>query len=316
MTEAGESGLRRVGVVVLDWNGGEETLRCLSTVRASLFVETTIVLVDNASSRPVLEDAARRFPGLTTLRNASNLGYAGGNNVGIRHLLDQGCDAILILNNDAFPAPDALARMLEVAASDEDIAAVGARILELSSPGQPPRLWMAWGRLTWRQSLVALEGRGASDAPRWHGNRDVEWVSGCALLLLRRGLERVGFFDEDFFAYLEEVDWCTRARAAGLRIVFAGEAAVEHRGEASSGKGGYVSRKQYLIARNAILFARRHGSPLQRFWFQLWFFGSLPFQFLRRWPSGEGEGVVLKLRGALDALRGRPLPRARLGLDP
>ena len=140
--------------------------------------------------------------------------------------------------------------------------------------------------------------------------------SGAALLLTRRGLERVGLFDEEFFAYLEEVDWCARARAAGLRVVWAGDAVVEHRGEASSGGGSYVSRKQYLVARNAVLFARRHGSLAQRLMFFTFFFGSLPLQWLRRWPRGEAAGVGLKLRGVCDALRGRPLPRAALGLDP
>ncbi len=310
-----EGDLRRVGVVVLDWNGGALTLRCLESVYASRSVVPEVVLVDNASRAPVLDAAKQQFPALTTIRNPTNLGYAGGNNIGIRHLLERGVEAVLVLNNDAQLAPEALATMLAAAREAGEIAAVGGLILEPRMPGQRDRIWMAWGRVTWRQSLVGLPGRGEPDGPRWRGRRDAEWVSGAALLLTRRGLERVGLFDEEFFAYLEEVDWCARARAAGLRVVWAGDAVVEHRGEASSGGGSYISRKQYLVARNAVLFARRHGSLGQRLRFFTFFFGSLPLQWLRRWPRGEAAGVWLKLRGVCDALRGRSLPRAALGID-
>ncbi|MBY0279786.1 glycosyltransferase family 2 protein [Candidatus Binatia bacterium] len=302
----------RVAVVVLDWNGGDDTLACIASVCASRWQPLDVWLVDNASRQPVLDEVARRHPGVRTIANPANLGYAGGNNVGLRAALAAGADWVLVLNNDARLAPDTIDELLAVARTDPRIAAVGAKILRLE---QPDRLWMAWGEIDYRQSLVRLIGADERDDGRFAAARDVAWVSGCAILLSRRAIDAIGPFDEEYFAYHEEVDWCATAREHGLRVVYAPRAVVLHRGQASSGGATFVSRRQYLTARNMVRFVRKHGSARERLRFALWFGAMLPLSWVKRRLQGEHEGVRLKLEGALDALRGRPIPRARLGLD-
>lgn len=301
----------RVAVVVLDWNGGEETLACLESVYASRGLEPRVILVDNASRSPIVSAARHRFPGIEVHENDSNLGYAGGNNVGLRSALATDAECVVVLNNDVRVRPETLRSLVDVAGADASIAAVGARVLRADDPS---RLWMAWGEVTYRQSLVGLPGRDEADRPPFDAQRDAAWVSGCALLLTRGALEQIGLFDEEYFAYHEEVDWCARAREENLRVVYAGQTAVTHRGEGSSG-GGYVSRKQYLAARNMVRFVARHGSAAEKAKFTAFLVATLPFQLLRRSLSGEAAGVVLKIRGILDALLGRPLPRRDLELD-
>ena len=302
----------RVAVVVLDWNGGEDTLACLDSLRACEAPEPRVILVDNASRESLADEARRRLPGIEIVRNERNLGYAGGNNVGLRLAREAGAEYILVLNNDAVVHPSTLRELVEAAASDSRIGAVGARILERD---RPDRLWMAWGELTYRQSLVRLVGRGRLDGDAYAGRRDVEWVSGCAFLIRGDALDVVGAFDEDYFAYHEEVDWCARARESGFRVVYEPRAVVEHRGEGSSGGASYVSRKQYLAARNAVRFVRRHGSFGQKLRFTAWLCATLPLQYLRRLISAEQSGVILKMRGIRDGLLERDLPRDELGLD-
>ncbi|HYC21216.1 MAG TPA: glycosyltransferase family 2 protein [Candidatus Bathyarchaeia archaeon] len=302
----------RVAVVVLDWNGGEETLACIDSVRASDYPALDVWLVDNASRAPVVDEARRRHPGLRTIVNSRNLGYSGGNNAGIRAALEAGAEFVLVLNNDAQLRPETIGELVRVGQGDTSVAAVGAKVLRADDPR---RLWLAYGEINYRQSLVALIGADALDGPEYAAARDVAWVSGCAIFLSRAALERVGLFDEDFFAYHEEVDWCATARERGFRIVFAPRAIVYHRGAASSGGTRYVSRRQYLTARNMIGFARKHASAGQRLKLALFLCATLPLQYLRRLVSGEQAGVELKVRGILDALRGRPIPRAELGLD-
>jgi GT2 family glycosyltransferase len=309
----GPASAPRVAVVVLDWNGGDDTLACIDSVVASSWHPLDVWVVDNASRQPVLDEVVRKHPGVRTIANPSNLGYAGGNNVGIRAALAAGAEWVLVLNNDARLEPAAIAELMAVASSDPRIAAVGAKILRLEDPDH---VWMAWGEVDYRQSLVRLVGEGAPDDGRFAGPpRDVGWVSGCAILLSRRALDAIGPFDEEYFAYHEEVDWCATAREHGLRIVFAPRAVVLHRGQASSGGATFVSRRQYLTARNMVRFVRKHGSIAERLRFALLFAAMLPLSYVKRSRSGEQEGVRLKLEGALDALRGRPIPRARLGLD-
>lgn len=302
----------RVAVVVLDWNGADDTLACVASVCASRWQPLDVWVVDNASREPVLAEVARRHPGVRTIANPANLGYAGGNNVGLRAALAAGADWVLVLNNDARLEPGTIDELMAVATRDPRIAAVGARILRLE---QPDRLWMAWGEVDYRQSLVRLVGANEPDDGRFAGERDVAWVSGCAILLSRPALEAIGPFDEEYFAYHEEVDWCATAREHGFRVVWAPRAVVLHRGQASSGGATFVSRRQYLTARNMVRFVKKHGSARERLRFALWFGAMLPLSWVKRRLSGEQEGVRLKLDGALDALRGRPIPRARLGLD-
>lgn len=302
----------RVAVVVLDWNGPQDTRECIASVLASDHAPLDVFLVDNASRAPVLDEVRRRHPAVRTIANPSNLGYAGGNNVGLHAALDAGAEWVLVLNNDARVRPDTVTELVRVAASDPRIAAVGAKVLRLEDPA---RLWMAWGEVDYRQSLVQLVGENAPDSGAFDAQRDVPWVSGCAILLSRRALEQIGPFDEAFFAYHEEVDWCATAREHGLRVVYAPRAVVLHRGQTSSGGATFVSRRQYLTARNMVRFVRKHGSAAERCRFALYFAAMLPTSYVKRLLRGEGEGVRLKLAGALDALRDRPLPRARLGLD-
>lgn len=299
-------------MVVLDWDGGADALAAVESV-VETAPEALLVFVDNASAAPVVGEVARRWPAAVVVRNQTNLGYAGGNNRGIRAALEAGRDRVLVLNNDARLRSGALASMCQVADEATDVGVVGARILDSSDP---QRVSMAWGEISWQQSLVRLPGAGKPSATIPSATRDVEWVSGAAILLCADRLAKAGveFFDENFFAYHEEVDLCVRVAEAGLRVCWCGAAEVEHAGEASSA-GGYVSRKQYFVGRNMLLFARRHGTLAQRAKFLSMFFGSLPFQWLRRSLTGEAAGVGLKWAGALDALRDRPLPRAALGLD-
>ena len=299
-------------VVVLDWNGGAETLDCLASLERTTPPGTWRILVDNGSRESVAARAQAADPGLHVIRAGANLGYAGGNNLGIRWAMEQGATHVLILNNDARLEPGALAAMLEVAVADPRIAAVGAKILRRDDPS---RLWFAWGEVSWRQSLVRLVGVGARDDGRFDVLRDVPWVSGCAILLSRRALELIGPFDEEFFAYHEEVDWCATAHEHGLSVVYVPRARVIHRGEASSGGHQYVSRRQYLTARNAILYARKHATPSRRLKHTLFLALTLPGQWLRRALTGEQEGVALKLRGIRDGLLHRPIPRQALALD-
>jgi len=153
---------------------------------------------------------AEAAPGAELIAVPENLGFAGGANLGIRRALTAGADFVLLLNNDATVEPGCLGELLRVALGRERVAAVGAKVLAADDPA---RLWSAYGRLTYRAALVELVGHGEPDGPRFAAVLEVDWVPGCAMLLARTALEEVGLLDERFFAYHEDVDWCTAARA-------------------------------------------------------------------------------------------------------
>jgi GT2 family glycosyltransferase len=302
-----------VAVVVLNWNGNDDTVECLRSLGQLDYPKVEIVLVDNGSVPPAAQLIGSQFPGVTCIQLDENLGYSGGNNAGIEYALQKGHDFVWVLNNDTIVTPSSLRAAVEMAESDPRIAAVGVKILAMEDP---KRVWVAYGQVNYRQSLVHLSGYFLPDDGSFDEPCDVEWVPGTALLLRRRALEEIGGFDDRFFAYHEDVDWCTLARERGYRIVFAPQALIYHKGHASSGGRVYVSPRQYLAGRNMVLYVRKHANLRQRLKFAAFVLGTLPAQYLRRLLTGEHHGVVLKVRGMLDGLRDRPIPLEELGLRP
>jgi len=279
-------------------------------VAASTVAAAPLVVVDNgtgALTERAVGDAA--VAELVAVRE--NIGFAGGANLGIRRALAAGADFVLLLNNDAMLEAGCLAELVRVARSRERVAAVGAKVLAADDPG---RLWSAYGRLTYRAALVEIVGHGARDGPDFASVEEVDWVPGCAMLLARSALEEVGLLDERFFAYHEDVDWCTSAHARGLRVLFAPAARVLHRGGGSLARYGHVSPVRYLSARNTMLFASKHARLHEWLRLLITIAASLPLEYVRRRSRGEERAVRLLIRGYLDGLLGREPPYRALGL--
>ena len=300
----------QTGVVVLHFGDPEDTRACLRSLAGSHQPAAPLVVVDNGTRTLTAADVTALVPAAQFLALPENLGFAGGCNVGLRRALAAGAESVVLLNNDAQVAPDCL-EALRQAADGSRVAAVGAKVLSATDPS---RLWAAWGNLTWRAALVEMVGRGEPDGPRFNTTHDVDTVPGTVMLLTRAALDDVGFFDERFFAYHEDLDWCTRARARGWRICFAPNARATHRGEGSFAVRGHATPARYLAARNSVLFARKHGNFGQRLQLALTVGLSLPlasFQLRRR---GQGDAAALLVRGYWDGVLGRDVPYERLGL--
>jgi len=299
----------RLAVVIVHWQDAAETLACVESLAAE--PPHHVVVVDNGSREPVTDVLARRAPHVDVVRVPENRGYAGGANVGIGRVLARGADVVLLLNNDARLYPGAQAAARGALAEDGRIAVVGARVVTREDPG---RLWLAWGDVTYRQSLVELRGADVADGAAWRAPRDVDWVAGCAMWFRAEALRALGFLDEAFFAYHEEVDWCARARTAGWRVVYWPDAVVTHTGRGSHGSARSIRIRKYFAARNTILFARKHARPWE--WVKLVAFLGvmLPLELAYRTLRGSPGDSWLKVAGIRDALLGRRPPFESLGL--
>jgi hypothetical protein len=300
---------RRLAAVIVHWQDADETLACVESLAAE--PPALVVVVDNGSHEAVADRLATARPDVEVLRLPQNRGYAGGANAGIERALAAGADVVLLLNNDARVAGGTQAAVARALASDSRIGVVGARIVTREDAG---RLWLAWGDVTYRQSLVALHGADAADGPPWRTARDVDWVAGCAMWFRAEALRGVGLLDETFFAYHEEVDWCARARRAAWRVVYWPDAVVTHTGRGSHGSPRSIRIRKYFAARNTILFARKHARPSE--WLKLVAFLAvmLPLELGYHALRGAPGDVLLKLAGVRDGILGRRPPFERLGL--
>jgi GT2 family glycosyltransferase len=297
-----------VTAVVVHWRDVDATVRCVQSLAGE---PVRIVVVDNGGVAPVRERLREVAPAARCIATAENLGYAGGANVGLVAALDEGAQVVLVLNDDVEVRPGATAAACAALRQDDRIAVVGARVLLRDDPR---RLWLAWGELTFRHDLVALVGAGEPDGPRFGAARDVPWVAGCAMWMRAAALRALGLLAEEYFAYLEEVEWCVRARRAGWRVRYVPEVVVTHGGRGTSSDRRAIRVRKYFTARNMIWLARRHGTLAQRAKLATFLAGALPLQLLWQWPRGRADEVLLKLRGVRDALTGRRPPFEELGL--
>jgi GT2 family glycosyltransferase len=303
-----------VHVIVLNWNGLSDTLACLESLAELSYDAFHVTVVDNGSRESPRAAIAAAHAWVQLVENGRNLGYAGGNNAGIRRALDEDADYVWILNNDTVVDSDSLTELVATAERHPRAGAVGGRVLRTDAPHV---LWVAWGRVTWLQSLIALVGHNRPDGPAYDGERRVRWIPGCSILFRASALRDVGPFDEDYFAYHEDVEWAARAAAKGWELWYTGASRVHHAVHGSSGGAeSYVTFRKYLSARNSVLYARRYGRTWQKALMAAAILVTLPFQYARRRLRGEHEGIRLKLRGWRDGLSGRPIPLAELGLVP
>jgi GT2 family glycosyltransferase len=303
----------RVALVILNWNGRDDLLNCVSTLPRLTYPNYTATVVDNASADGSVAALRERFPEQRVLVMEKNLGFCGGNNRGIRDALERGADYVLLLNNDTAMHPELVTELVRVAASGARIGAVGAKNLRLENPAE---VWGAYGELTYGKELVHVIGKGEPDGPAYRVVRDVDWVIGNGIMMSRAALEAVGGFDEGFFGYHEDVDWCTRARRQGFRIVFNGNAIVLHKGfGASDPRRPIPFPVLYFLGRNGIYFARKHGSLWQQVRFCTLFLaevaGLLAGSIARR---ERLKPHLWRLRGFADGVIGR-LPLRDLKLQ-
>ncbi|HWQ12423.1 MAG TPA: glycosyltransferase family 2 protein [Roseiflexaceae bacterium] len=244
-------------IIILCYNGVELTLACLESLR-KLDHPADALVVDNASQDGTPAAVREHFPEVALIETGANLGFAAGNNVGLRYALEHGYDYVLLLNNDTEVTPDLLTRLLEVAESDQRIGVVGPTITYYE---RPDLIWSAGGTIDWRCGTSAMRGGSLSDSVLRAPPADVDFVTGCALLVRRAALERAGLLDERFFMYYEETEWCVRIARAGFRILHVPAALVQHKIPLNARYD-----KEYLayyMTRNRLLFLRATRAPLR-----------------------------------------------------
>lgn len=250
------SNLPQVVIIVLNWNGLNDTLECLESLSRLDYPVYEVMVVDNGSSDGSVSVIRERFPFVTVIENGENLGYVGGNNIGLRHVLAQGVDYALLLNNDTEVAPASLRLLVGAAEADPAVGIAGPTIYYYD---QPQVIWSAGGAIDWRRGQTWMVGLNERDEGQFGQEpREVDFVTGCALLVKRAVLEQVGLLDERFFAYYEETEWCVRARRAGFKVVHVPRAHIWHKiSPVAQADSPLV---HYYMTRNRLLFLKATGA--------------------------------------------------------
>jgi len=285
-------GSARVAIIVLNWNGWRDTLACVASLQELDYPNYEIVIVDNGSTDESPAEIRKAYPDLTLLEMADNLGFAAGNNYAIRYAVDEGCDLVWLLNNDTVVAHGALSALVTEALSDRRIGMVGSKIRFYS---QPRTIGFAGGAINMATTRTRHAGRHEQDVGQWDVARDVDYVSGCSMLVSRELVEDVGLMDRRFFLFFEETDWAVRARQKGWRVRFQPGSTIWHTVSATA-----ELDSPYMVfhfTRSMLLFAKKHSSRLL-----FTFITAAVFWVLRPLMRGKPTAALAGVRGMVSGL--------------
>jgi GT2 family glycosyltransferase len=253
-----------VAIILVNWNGYAFTRACLESLRQLEFPDFKVILVDNASQNKEGKKLKEEFPEIDLIENNSNLGFAGGNNVGIKKALDDGYSYVMLLNNDTLVEPDFLGQMIRRFQKNSQLGVVQPLIFFLHDR---KKIWSAGGK--WNPFLCRAITRGdRKNKEDYHAESgEIDWATGCCMLISRNALLGTGQLNEGYFAYFEDVEWSLRFRAKGFRIELAPDAVIYHEAGASSKKkhseGTLSATVFYYHVRNQFYLIRSQSNAPQ-----------------------------------------------------
>lgn len=239
-----------VFIIVLTWNGEADTLECLSSFSRLDYPNYYVVVVDNGSSDSTVECVRRQFSTVHLIENGRNLGFAEGNNVGIRYALEHNADYVFLLNNDVIVDREVVARLLQAAQDDSQI---GILCPSVQSYIDHTKSYVG-GKISWNEGTAAEIESSPDGLPEV---LDIDYAPGCALLIKSVVVKAIGLLDPTYFAYYEDVDWSLRCRRKGYRVVVVPKARIYHKGTMDQ-PGRKSASASFYFWRNQFLFMRKH----------------------------------------------------------
>lgn len=247
----------QVAVILLNWNGWQDTLECIASLREQSYRNMSIIVVDNGSTDDSLQKLRNCMADVTMIAAGSNRGFSAGNNLGILQAIENNADYILLLNNDTIADPKMVEAFVTCAALYPDAGAFCAKIYYYD---QPAVIWYA-GSVSPTAWLAPMHvGQGEEDHGQYEQVTDVAGINGCAFFVRTAVVQQVGMMDERFFYKYEDVDWTMRIQTAGYQTLFVPQAKVWHK--ISRASGGLTPLWWYFDERSRLLWLSIHFSQL------------------------------------------------------
>jgi GT2 family glycosyltransferase len=272
----------RVAIIVLNWNGVRDTLKCLDSLKQITYPNYEVLVIDNASQEQeaaILEEKYKGF--IKIIRNSTNRGFAGGNNQGIQWLKQNSKPAyFLLLNNDTLVHPDFLTELVRLAESDSSIGIVGPKTYVT---GLSQVIQTVYFKVDMQKGRVFHAGYLEKDTGQYEQNMVVDFVQGSCFLIKHQVIDKIGLLDEAFFSYWEDTDYCFRARENGFKVYYAAKAVIWHKNKNTllepwyktlfSNRKAISATDARLIARNKFRFMQKHATRSQYCTFICYYFG-------------------------------------------
>lgn len=264
----------KVYVVILNWNGARDTLECLKSLHKadSSNFDINLLVVDNASEKSDLDKIDKYVKAVNNVRiikNNSNLGFAAGNNIGINFALKNGADFIFLLNNDTEVDAKIISQFIISAGKYPNSGIFSPKIYfakgyefhkNYKSQELGHVIWAAGGKIDWNNVYGTNFGVDQVDKGQFEKDRCVDFASGAAMFIRAEVFKRIGTFNEKYFMYFEDVEFCERYKRTGGNIMYLGGAHLWHKVAQSSAIGSELN--DYYLIRNRLIFGMKYA-PLR-----------------------------------------------------
>lgn len=262
----------KLSVILLNYNSEDDTALCLTSlaqIRTKHHV--TIVVVDNSPHKSASLAKKAENGEIVYLKQETNTGFTGGNNAGIKYACQHGADYMLLLNNDTIVSEGLIDSLVKTSRHCQDRALVSPKIFfapgyefhtdRYSKSERGRVIWYAGGLIDWANVYASHRGVDEVDAGQYDKTTETAFISGCCMLIPRTVIDTVGVFDDSYFLYYEDADYCMRVQKHGYKIIYEPSAVLWHKNAQSSGSSG-SSLHVYYQTRNRLLFGMRYA-PLR-----------------------------------------------------
>ncbi|MGB9980657.1 glycosyltransferase family 2 protein [Methanobacterium sp.] len=325
-----------VSIVILNWNGSEDTIECLESLYQINYPKYDIIIVDNGSeddsikkikeyfgnnkfssyaeaNMPVnvfeytkkdietgikLENDFKACKNTVIIKNDKNEGFAEGNNIGMRFALENlNSDYILLLNNDTIVNKDFLDPLVNIAENDALVGMVGPKIYYYDTPN---KINAAGGKIIWHLGAGVNIGSGKDDKGEFDEILEMDYLMGACILIRKDLIKKIGNFDKNLFLLFEDTDLCIRAKKAGYKMIYTPESSIYHK-EGISAKKSPI--KLYYMYRNRIILIRKHQKVIKEFIFLFYISGRSITASMINCLFGDFETGKIIAKGVLSGLK-------------
>lgn len=257
----------KVFIVILNYNTINDTLECITSLKNIDYINYEIVVVDNSETVDCYNLLKDKFNEYKIIRTDENLGYANGNNIGIKYALDNGADYICVLNNDVVVEENFLSKIVEVLNNNKDVGIAGPCICEYKDRS---KVQCAGASISLYTGLTKRVGKGMSYDNKNKENMIVDFLGGACFVCKRQVFEKIGLIPENYFLFFEETEFCIRVQKAGYKLLCVYGSKVYHKGSATISKFGGLS--YYFLNRNRVVFIKRNSNAFQKVIFSMYIF--------------------------------------------
>ena len=282
-----------LSVITVNYNGLRDTERMIESLQKHLTIQYELIVVDNGSVRDEASELQLKYPFLITIRSEQNLGFAGGNNLGIKHATSE---YLFFLNNDTFVQDDFFSCLIDAMKQNPFLGGLSPKIIFADSEqGIQFAGYTPLSRITLRNHLIGFRQQDTGQFDKPH---PTPYLHGAAMLIRRKAIENAGMMPEIYFLYYEELDWSVQIRRAGYELEYNPSATVYHLESSSTGQESPL--KAFYMTRNRLLFAQRNLSGTNRILsvsYQLLF--AVPVKLLQALLTGRIILAKAMIRGCL-----------------